>query len=51
MNYSDLLTNIRNYTEVTSDVLTDAVINVFIENVENKVDRAIDGDYQRRYAT
>tara|TARA_Y100001938_G_C8037220_1_gene404026 strand:+ start:468 stop:1154 length:687 start_codon:yes stop_codon:yes gene_type:complete len=51
MNYSDLLTNVRNYTEVTSDVLTDSVLNVFIENIENKVDRAIDGDYQRRYAT
>ena len=51
MNYSELLTNVRNYTEVTSDVLSDAVINVFITNIENKVARQIDTDDQRRYAT
>jgi len=51
MNYSELLTNVRNYTEVTSDVLTNTVINVFITNIENRIDRAIDGDYQRRFAT
>ena len=37
MNYSELLTN--------------AVINVFITNVENKIAREIDLDEQRRYAT
>ena len=37
MNYSELLDNVRNYTEVTSDVLTNTVINVFITNTENKV--------------
>ena len=51
MNYSELLDNVRNYTEVTSDVLSNSVINVFITNIENKIDRAIDGDYQRRFAT
>jgi len=51
MNYSELLSNVRNYTEVTSDVLTDSIINIFITNVENKIDRAIDSDSQRRYAT
>ena len=33
--YSDLLTNVRNYTETSSDVLSDAVVNTFIVNVEN----------------
>jgi hypothetical protein len=51
MNYSELLSNVRNYTEVTSDVLTDSIINIFIINIENKIDRAIDSDSQRRYAT
>jgi hypothetical protein len=37
MNYSELLTNVRNYTEVDSNVLSNSVINVFITNVENKV--------------
>ena len=43
MNYSELLDNVRNYTEVTSDVLSNSVINVFITNIENKIDRAVDG--------
>lgn len=51
MNYSELLTNIRNYTEVTADVLSNSVINVFITNIENQIDRLIDSDAQRRYAT
>ena len=51
MNYSELLDNVRNYTEVTSDVLTNTVINVFITNVENKIAREVDSDDQRRYAT
>ena len=51
MNYSELLTNVRDYTEVTSDVLSNTIINTFITNVENKIDRAIDSDSQRRYAT
>ena len=51
MNYSELLDNIRNYTEVTSDVLSNSVINVFLTNIENKVARQLDSDDQRRYAT
>tara|TARA_R100001510_G_C7632998_1_gene191584 strand:- start:753 stop:1439 length:687 start_codon:yes stop_codon:yes gene_type:complete len=51
MNYSELLTNVRNYTEVTADVLSNSVINVFITNIENQIDRLIDYDAQRRYAT
>ena len=51
MNYSELLDNVRNYTEVTSDVLSNSVINVFLTNIENQIDRLIDTDYQRRYAT
>jgi len=51
MNYSELLTNVRNYTEVDSNVLSNSVINVFITNVENQIDRLIDDDAQRRYAT
>ena len=51
MNYSELLDNVRNYTEVTSDVLSNSVINVFITNTENKIARQMDSDDQRRYAT
>jgi hypothetical protein len=51
MNYSELLDNVRNYTEVTADVLSNSVINVFITNIENQIDRLIDSDAQRRYAT
>ena len=51
MNYSELLDNVRNYTEVTSDVLSNSVVNVFITNIENKIARQMDSDDQRRYAT
>ena len=49
MNYSELLTNVRNYTEVGSEVLSDSVINVFIENVENKIQRELDLDAFRKF--
>ena len=51
MNYSELLDNVRNYTEVTSDVLSNSVVNVFLTNTENQIDRLMDSDAQRRYAT
>lgn len=51
MNYSELLDNVRNYTEVDSNVLSNSVINVFITNIENQVERLLDIDAQRRYAT
>jgi hypothetical protein len=51
MNYSELLTNVRNYTEVGSDVLSDSVLDVFIQNVENRVQREIDIDAFRKFAT
>jgi len=49
MNYSELLTNVRNYTEVGSEVLSDSVIDVFIENVENKIQRELDLDAFRKF--
>lgn len=49
--YSDLLDNVRNYTETTSDVLTDAVINQFIQSTEDKLRRQVDLTYYRRYDT
>ncbi len=49
MNYSELLTNVRNYTEVESEVLSDSVINVFINSVENRVNREIDIDSFRKF--
>ena len=41
MNYSELLDNVRNYTEVGSEVLSNSVINVFITNTEDKIQKAI----------
>jgi len=49
MNYSELLTNVRNYTEVGSEVLSDSIINVFIENIENRIQREIDIDAFRKF--
>ncbi|NBU34456.1 MAG: hypothetical protein EBR82_34170 [Caulobacteraceae bacterium] len=44
MNYTELVTNIRNYTEVNSNVFTNSVIDTFITMAENKILRDIDLD-------
>jgi hypothetical protein len=49
MNYSELLTNVRNYTEVGSEVLSDSIIDVFIVNTENKIQKQLDLDAFRRF--
>lgn len=51
MTYSELLSNIRSYTEVSSTVLTDNICNVFIKNAEYRIFREADSDYAREYAT
>ena len=45
--YSNLTTDIRNYTEVSSDVLTTAVINRFIEDAEFRIYQELPMDSQR----
>jgi hypothetical protein len=51
MTYAELLQKIRDYTEVSSNVLTDSILNGIIENVEFKILRDVDSDNNRRYAT
>ena len=48
---ANLQTDLKNYTEVDSSVFTDAVINKFITNAENRIYRAVDADLERHYAT
>jgi hypothetical protein len=48
---ANLQTDIQNYTEVGSNVFTEAVMNKFITNAENKIYRAVDADLERHYAT
>ena len=47
----NLRTDIRNYTEVGSNVLSDTVLERIIKNAENKITRAIDTDQNVFYAT
>ena len=49
--FSDLVDNVRNYTETDSSVLTDAIIQQFIDSTEDKVRRKVDLNYYRRYDT
>jgi len=51
MTYNELVTNIRNYTEVNSNVFTNAVINTFITMAENRILRDIDLDYFKKEST
>ena len=51
MNYSELVTNIRNYTDVDANVFSDSVINTFITMAENRILRDIDLDVFKQEAT
>ncbi len=51
MTYDELVTNIRNYTEVGSNVFTNSVINTFITMAENRIMRDIDLDVFKQEAT
>jgi len=49
--FSNLKTDIRNYTEVDSSVLSDSVLTTIIKNAENRIYREVDSDDNRFYAT
>ena len=49
--HSNFLTQVRNYTEVDSNVLTDTIIQDFIRSVELDVAGKVDYDDLRKYAT
>ena len=49
--HSNFLTQVRNYTEVSSNVLTDGIIQDFIKNVELDIAGKVDYDDLRKYAT
>lgn len=51
MTYDELVTNIRNYTEVDANVFTNSVINTFITMAENRILRDIDLDVFKVEAT
>ena len=48
---ANLQTDIRNYTEVDSNVLSDTILTTIIKNAENKIYREADSDDNRFYAT
>ena len=48
---ANLRTDIRNYTEVDSVVLSDTILDTIIKNAENRIYREIDTDDNRVYAT
>ena len=51
ISYSDFLTQVRNYTEVDANVLSDSLIDQFITNIELDVAGKVDYDDLRKYAT
>ena len=51
MNYSELLDNIRNYTEIDSNVFTSGVVDTFITMAENRILRDIDLDVFKKEST
>ena len=51
MTYDELVTKIRDYCEVNSNVFTSTIINGFIEDAEFRILRDVDSDNNRRYVT
>jgi len=51
ISYSDFLTQVRDYTEVDSNVLTDNIIQNFIRSVELDIAGKVDYDDLRKYST
>ena len=51
ISYTDFLAQIRSYTEVDSNVLTDTLIDQFITNIELDVAGKVDYDDLRKYST
>ena len=49
--YSDFLTQVRNYTEVDNNVLTDSILDQFIRNTELDIAGDVDYDDLRKYST
>ena len=50
MTYAELVTKIRDYCEVDSNVFTSTIVNSFISDAEFKILREIDSDNNRQYA-
>ena len=48
---TNLQDDIKRYTEVDSTVFTEAVLNRFIQNAEERIYRSFDADMERHYAT
>jgi hypothetical protein len=51
ISYSNFLTQVRSYTEVDSNVLSDTLIDQFIRNTELDIAGKVDYDDTRKYAT
>lgn len=51
LTYSQLVTQIRNYTEVDSNGLSDSTVNIIVQNTENRIYRELNIDAFRLYAS
>ena len=51
MNYGQLKSAIRDYTEVDSTVLSDSTLDIIVQNAENRIFREAQIDSYRKYAT
>ena len=50
MTYTELLTKIRDYTEVDSNVFTSTIVDGFLSDAEFRILRDVDSDNNRQYA-
>ena len=51
MNYGELRDQIRNYSELSDNMLSDSTVAVIVQNTENRIYREINIDAFRLYAS
>ena len=51
LTYAQMVTKIRDYTEVDSTVFTSTIVDGFILDAEERILRDVNTDSDRRYAT
>jgi len=51
MNYGDLRDQIRNYSELDSNMLSDTTVSIIVQNTENRIYRELNIDAYKLYAS
>ena len=51
MNYGELRDQIRNYSELSDNMLSDSTVSIIVQNTENRIYREVNIDAYKLYAS